>query len=130
MFFLMVNTKLFSKANFIFISLTTQENLNEHADTGKSVEIYNLVSSCTLDIILRCAFSYTTDCQSKRYVAQWLKTHWYMFLFVCFFFFLHRRGICCWNVRVRFMMFKRSNYLIIPKNLNFTFSKEFNFLKD
>ncbi|XP_011425793.3 nacrein-like protein isoform X1 [Magallana gigas] len=42
------------------------ENLNEHADTGKSVEIYNLVSSCTLDIILRCAFSYTTDCQSKR----------------------------------------------------------------
>lgn len=28
------------------------------------------------------------------------------------------------------MMFKRSNYLIMPTNLNFTFSKEFNFLKD
>ncbi|XP_056019487.1 ultra-long-chain fatty acid omega-hydroxylase-like [Ostrea edulis] len=42
------------------------KNLNPHADTGESVEIYNMVSSCTLDIILRCAFSYETDCQNMR----------------------------------------------------------------
>ncbi|XP_061163545.1 cytochrome P450 4F8-like isoform X3 [Saccostrea echinata] len=41
-------------------------NLMLHTDTGNSVEIYNHVSSCTLDIILRCAFSYKTDCQEIR----------------------------------------------------------------
>ncbi|XP_061196670.1 cytochrome P450 4F3-like [Saccostrea echinata] len=41
-----------------------QRNIKTQSDKGKSVEIFNLVSSCTLDIILRCAFSYESDCQN------------------------------------------------------------------
>ncbi|XP_022342994.1 cytochrome P450 4F8-like [Crassostrea virginica] len=39
------------------------ENIERSTASQESVEIYNLVSSCTLDIIMRCAFSYETDCQ-------------------------------------------------------------------
>ncbi|XP_048752320.2 cytochrome P450 4F1-like [Ostrea edulis] len=38
-------------------------NIQTYSDRKESVGIFGLVSSCTLDIILRCAFSYETDCQ-------------------------------------------------------------------
>lgn len=37
--------------------------ISKYADSGKPFELYKVVSACTLDIILKCAFSYETDCQ-------------------------------------------------------------------
>lgn len=37
--------------------------ISKHADSGKPFELFEVVSSCTLDIILKCAFSYETGCQ-------------------------------------------------------------------
>ncbi|CAC5364054.1 CYP4B1 [Mytilus coruscus] len=37
-----------------------------YAETGESFELFQLISNCTLDIILQCAFSYQTDCQKDR----------------------------------------------------------------
>ena len=33
---------------------------------GKCVAVYDSISKLTLDIILRCAFSYTSGCQEKE----------------------------------------------------------------
>ena len=38
----------------------------DSAQTGRSVDIYNRTSLCTLDIILRCAFSYDADVQGDE----------------------------------------------------------------
>ncbi|KAK3587339.1 hypothetical protein CHS0354_011320, partial [Potamilus streckersoni] len=42
------------------------ENLEKYARTGKCFETFQLISLCTLDIILRCAFTYHTDCQKGK----------------------------------------------------------------
>ncbi|KAL3862090.1 hypothetical protein ACJMK2_008084 [Sinanodonta woodiana] len=42
------------------------ENLEKYARTGTCFETFQLVSLCTLDIILRCAFTYHTDCQKGK----------------------------------------------------------------
>ncbi|XP_060068964.1 ultra-long-chain fatty acid omega-hydroxylase-like isoform X2 [Ylistrum balloti] len=39
-------------------------NVEVCAEKGESFETFNVVSACTLDIILRCAFSYRTNCQN------------------------------------------------------------------
>nr|AFP66954.1 cytochrome P450 [Perinereis nuntia] len=39
--------------------------LDKYADTGDSLEIFSNISLCTLDIILRCAFSYNDEIQEK-----------------------------------------------------------------
>ncbi|XP_052286014.1 cytochrome P450 4F6-like isoform X2 [Dreissena polymorpha] len=39
-------------------------NLDSVTDTKESFEVFSHVSRLTLDIILRCAFSYETDCQA------------------------------------------------------------------
>lgn len=39
-------------------------NIEISGEKNESVEIVSLVSACTLDIILLCAFSYKTDCQN------------------------------------------------------------------
>jgi len=36
--------------------------------SAESFELFSNVSLCTLDVILRCAFSYKTDCQQKGLV--------------------------------------------------------------
>ncbi|KAL3861963.1 hypothetical protein ACJMK2_007970 [Sinanodonta woodiana] len=41
------------------------EKLEPFANTPKYFEVFNVISLCTLDIILRCAFSYNTNCQSN-----------------------------------------------------------------
>ncbi|XP_062592650.1 ultra-long-chain fatty acid omega-hydroxylase-like [Saccostrea cucullata] len=41
------------------------KNMMALAEKKSSLEIFGLVSSCTFDIILRCAFSYETDCQNS-----------------------------------------------------------------
>ncbi|XP_060068942.1 cytochrome P450 4A25-like [Ylistrum balloti] len=40
------------------------KNIDLCAEKGESFETFNVVSACTLDIILRCAFSYRTNCQN------------------------------------------------------------------
>lgn len=40
--------------------------IDTYAETGESFELFQLISNCTLDIILQCAFSYQTDCQKDR----------------------------------------------------------------
>ncbi|XP_065934057.1 cytochrome P450 4F8 isoform X2 [Magallana gigas] len=50
------------------------KNIQTFADRKESAEVFGLVSGCTLDIILQCAFSYETDCQNilrndNRYVT-------------------------------------------------------------
>ncbi|KAL3861960.1 hypothetical protein ACJMK2_007967 [Sinanodonta woodiana] len=39
------------------------EKLEPFANTPKYFEVFEVISLCTLDIILRCAFSYNTNCQ-------------------------------------------------------------------
>ncbi|KAK3102082.1 hypothetical protein FSP39_008602 [Pinctada imbricata] len=41
------------------------KNIERFANTDASFEVFNLVCLCTLDIILRCAFSYETNCQEN-----------------------------------------------------------------
>lgn len=38
-------------------------NLDTNCNRGECFEIFTNISRCTLDVILRCAFSYETDCQ-------------------------------------------------------------------
>ncbi|KAK3084514.1 hypothetical protein FSP39_014614 [Pinctada imbricata] len=45
---------------------TLLENIKQNMDSKNEVEIYNLVSMATLDTMLRCAFSYTSDVQTNR----------------------------------------------------------------
>ncbi|XP_033735423.1 leukotriene-B4 omega-hydroxylase 3-like [Pecten maximus] len=40
------------------------KNIGMCAEKGESFETFHVVSACTLDIILRCAFSYCTNCQN------------------------------------------------------------------
>ncbi|XP_071109030.1 ultra-long-chain fatty acid omega-hydroxylase-like [Haliotis cracherodii] len=53
-----------------YISINNQSSnvllnkITEHSKTGKTFEVFNVISLCALDIILRCAFSYTSDCQT------------------------------------------------------------------
>ncbi|KAK3587337.1 hypothetical protein CHS0354_011318 [Potamilus streckersoni] len=39
------------------------EKLEPFVNTAKYFEVFEVISLCTLDIILRCAFSYNTNCQ-------------------------------------------------------------------
>ncbi|XP_021340201.1 cytochrome P450 4A6-like, partial [Mizuhopecten yessoensis] len=41
-------------------------NIGVCAGKGESFETFGVVSACSLDIILRCAFSYRTNCQNLR----------------------------------------------------------------
>ena len=45
-----------------------QTKLRNYAKTGESIEIFSNLSLCTLDIILRCAFSYNDKIQEKGFV--------------------------------------------------------------
>ncbi|XP_062592665.1 ultra-long-chain fatty acid omega-hydroxylase-like [Saccostrea cucullata] len=79
-------------------------NITTESDKGESVEIFSLVSSCTLDIILRCAFSYETDCQNigqKRnpYIQavndltwEWTRRNCSPWLYTDFVYFLTKGG--------------------------------------
>lgn len=40
-------------------------NIQNYAEGKKPFEVFSLVGRCTLDVILRCAFSYETDCQKE-----------------------------------------------------------------
>lgn len=46
-------------------SETMLNNIATYAESGASFELFQTVGSCSLDIILRCAFSYKTDCQKE-----------------------------------------------------------------
>nr|ACD75825.1 cytochrome P450 family 4 [Cyphoma gibbosum] len=41
------------------------EKVKKYADKGESMEMYNNISLCTLDMIMRCAMSYSNDIQAK-----------------------------------------------------------------
>ena len=43
-----------------------QENLGKFADSGEKFEVFAHISKVTLDIIMRCAFSYHTDVQREE----------------------------------------------------------------
>ena len=40
--------------------------IDKYADSGECFELFQVISNCSLDIILQCAFSYHTDCQKDR----------------------------------------------------------------
>ena len=42
-----------------------QSNLDRYAESGEQFEAFKYITKLTLDIILRCAFSYHTDCQTE-----------------------------------------------------------------
>ena len=42
-----------------------QEKLNKYALEEKKFEVFQDVCACTLDIILKCAFSYNVDVQRQ-----------------------------------------------------------------
>lgn len=39
------------------------DNIDKYAESGESFEVFQLISSYTLDVMLQCAFSYQTNCQ-------------------------------------------------------------------
>ena len=45
------------------MAVVLQGRLEEYVDEGRPLDLFRGVSLLTLDIILQCAFSYTTDCQ-------------------------------------------------------------------
>ncbi|XP_076097048.1 leukotriene-B4 omega-hydroxylase 3-like [Mytilus galloprovincialis] len=47
--------------------------LEKYADTGESFDLFQLISNCTLDIILQSAFSYKTNCQHDRLQHSYCK---------------------------------------------------------
>ena len=47
---------------FTFI-MSSQEKLEQMESDRKGFELFNHVSLMTLDVVLRCAFSFETDCQ-------------------------------------------------------------------
>ncbi|XP_078333592.1 ultra-long-chain fatty acid omega-hydroxylase-like [Crassostrea virginica] len=49
-------------------------NIRTLSEKGNSVEIFSLVSACTFDIILRCAFSYESNCQDLEQSNQYVNT--------------------------------------------------------
>ncbi|CAG2207349.1 CYP4B1 [Mytilus edulis] len=52
--------------------------IDTYAETGESFELFQLISNCTLDSILQCAFSYQTDCQKDRNVLYVIDFIWNM----------------------------------------------------
>ncbi|XP_046579972.1 ultra-long-chain fatty acid omega-hydroxylase-like [Haliotis rubra] len=40
------------------------DKISKTCKTGKSFEVFNVISLCALDILLRCAFSQTSNCQT------------------------------------------------------------------
>ncbi|WAR15155.1 CP4F6-like protein, partial [Mya arenaria] len=56
-----------------YANLFECNNLEVFAQQKKQFEVFSHVSRCTLDIILRCAFSYETDCQAPGKSHPYLK---------------------------------------------------------
>lgn len=48
--------------NFVFVIFQANWSLS----TNSEVELFHDIGLLTLDIILKCAFSYQSDCQVKR----------------------------------------------------------------
>ena len=42
-----------------------QDKVKKYADQKESIEMFNNISLCTLDTILRCAMSYANDIQAQ-----------------------------------------------------------------
>ena len=47
------------------LSYLLQDKLSKIAAKGEYFEVFSQISLLTLDIILRCAFSYENDCQTR-----------------------------------------------------------------
>ncbi|KAK6177634.1 hypothetical protein SNE40_015694 [Patella caerulea] len=52
--------KIYNEAADILIS-----KIDKYAETGESFELFSLISLCTLDVILKCAMSYTGNIQRE-----------------------------------------------------------------
>ena len=52
---------------FVYVSFSTffQQKLDRYAKDGTKFEVFQDVCACTLDIILKCAFSYDVDVQRQ-----------------------------------------------------------------
>ncbi|KAK3594423.1 hypothetical protein CHS0354_037448 [Potamilus streckersoni] len=79
------------------------EKLTPLADTGNPVEVFHEVRTCALDIIMRCAFSYHTDCLKQGDIQAYMKAvhavkdtveyrNRYPILYPDFLFYLTKRG--------------------------------------
>ncbi|PVD31377.1 hypothetical protein C0Q70_06789 [Pomacea canaliculata] len=74
-------------------------NIGVHAEKDEYFEVFSVISKFTLDVILKCAFSYDTDCQKvgnqnpyvqavyalsemavQRYFQPWFHSDWLYFL--------------------------------------------------
>ncbi|PVD31380.1 hypothetical protein C0Q70_06792 [Pomacea canaliculata] len=75
------------------------DNIGVHAEKDEYFEVFSVISNFTLDVILKCAFSYDTDCQKvgnqnpyvqavyalsemavQRYFQPWFHSDWLYFL--------------------------------------------------
>ena len=45
-----------------------QSKWQERAARGEPVEVYKAIDLLSLDVVLRCAFSYDSNCQQERFV--------------------------------------------------------------
>ncbi|XP_069118740.1 cytochrome P450 4F2-like [Argopecten irradians] len=52
--------KIYNEASDLLLN-----KMAAHVEKGEGFELFSNISMCTLDIILRCAFSYDNDCQIK-----------------------------------------------------------------
>ncbi|KAL3862150.1 hypothetical protein ACJMK2_008138 [Sinanodonta woodiana] len=49
------------------------KKLIPHADSGNSVEVFQAVRTCALEIVMRCALSYHIDCRKQGKIQAYLK---------------------------------------------------------
>lgn len=54
------------------------KQVSQYADTGNSFELFEVISMCTLDIILRCAFSFESHCQNGGESHPYVKAVHYL----------------------------------------------------
>ena len=52
-------------SNHALICFFLQEKLESFVAAGKELDVYRLLHLCTLEVILKCAFSYDLDVQLK-----------------------------------------------------------------
>ena len=56
-----------------------QQKLRESAAKKEPVEMYHTISQLTLDVVLRCAFSFNSNCQREGSVTYFWRVNHFLF---------------------------------------------------
>ncbi|PVD31382.1 hypothetical protein C0Q70_06794 [Pomacea canaliculata] len=92
-------TAKYPRASSVWLGPSIPDNIGVHAEKDEYFEVFSVISKFALDVILKCAFSYDTDCQKignqnpyvqavyalsemavQRYFQPWFHSDWLYFL--------------------------------------------------